>query len=216
MISGSHVPCRRFRTQTALGPWKDVRVSRATPIAPIGRQAAAGWGWTPERLRLRTDHHHAPAELVRRFAYRHHLVVVDERSGRGPIRGAVMSDDSVDVLAIGEGLCGSPSPSPPHGRGYAFAASTMDGPQPRGPTSASRTPAPSTPRYSPHPAQPVGSSRTSLVRPSMWARPSLTSPGSTAPGRTGPGAAPPLLGHPRRQNGQRPVHVPARLAGRAA
>lgn len=52
------------------------------------RAAARGrLGWTPARLRLRFDHHHAPVELVRRFANRYHLVVVDERSGRGPIRG---------------------------------------------------------------------------------------------------------------------------------
>lgn len=50
------------------------------------RAAARGrLGWTPERLRLRFDHHHAPAELVRRFAKRYHLAVVDERSGCGPI-----------------------------------------------------------------------------------------------------------------------------------
>ncbi|MFC8846245.1 MULTISPECIES: hypothetical protein [unclassified Micromonospora] len=42
-------------------------------------------GWTPERLRLRFDHHHAPAALVRRFGKRYHLVIVDERSGCGPI-----------------------------------------------------------------------------------------------------------------------------------
>ncbi|TDC66023.1 hypothetical protein E1258_03860 [Micromonospora sp. KC207] len=45
------------------------------------RAAARGrLGWTPERLRLRFDHHHAPAELVRRFAKRYHLAVVDERT----------------------------------------------------------------------------------------------------------------------------------------
>ncbi|WFF08880.1 hypothetical protein O7622_10145 [Micromonospora sp. WMMD1076] len=43
-------------------------------------------GWTPERLRFRLDHHRAPAELVRRFANRYHLAVVDERSGGGPAR----------------------------------------------------------------------------------------------------------------------------------
>lgn len=34
---------------------------------------------SPQRLRQRIDHHQAPAELVRRFANRYHVAVIDER-----------------------------------------------------------------------------------------------------------------------------------------
>jgi hypothetical protein len=34
---------------------------------------------SPQRLRQRLDHHQAPAELLRRFANRYHVTVIDER-----------------------------------------------------------------------------------------------------------------------------------------
>lgn len=52
------------------------------------RRAARGrLSLSPSRIRQRVDHHFAPAELVRRFADRHHVQVFHERSHRFPTNG---------------------------------------------------------------------------------------------------------------------------------
>lgn len=42
---------------------------------------------SPQRLRQRIDHHQAPAELLRRFADRYHVTVIDERISPAAHRG---------------------------------------------------------------------------------------------------------------------------------
>ncbi len=52
------------------------------------RRAARGrLSLSPSRIRQRVDHHFAPAGLVRRFADRYHVQVIQERSRRFPTNG---------------------------------------------------------------------------------------------------------------------------------
>lgn len=50
--------------------------------------AGARLGLTPSRIRRRVDHHLAPVELIRRFADRYHVTVLDDRPAARPLSTA--------------------------------------------------------------------------------------------------------------------------------